>query len=629
MLSRKPLTIFALAIADHFHELPYLPLGMVLAHLKTWNNERLSEDCIIQPLTLVSPDQQTLESVLEKVSAVPRPVCLLSSYVWNNDLNLSAAQKIKQANSRAIVIIGGPEVPKYEGETESFLKHNPCIDVAVLGEGEVTCAEVLYRIQPRWRAGVADLWEVPGIVYRSGEQLLRTEERERVKDVNELPSPYLTGEFEPWFNEVNYTVLETNRGCPYGCTYCDWGSATLQKVTRFSSERVISEVEYIAASCAERVFIADANFGMLEQDIEIARALVEVRERTGYPKRVFTNFAKNGGRRLMEVVKILNRGGLLPTGIIALQTTDMDTLRAIKRDNIKTSAYEKMMEFFNAENIPMSSDLMIGLPGQTVDGFERDLQFCFDWKISANGNYTSMMPNAPMAEKSYRKAYRIEVDDAGLISSTASFTQQDLLYMKSLFMVYLFHVRLGVLKYYLYYLQIEHGIAALMVLRRWLERVAQSDEAMPIGCRVFHSIIAMDKRDGDWAVLSWGEEAAFLFDDLEAYCAEFHGFIAREFDLELEESVKQTLSQAQAAVIPRVGRSYPFTVTLDHDVAAYFDQLNTVPSVHRLEDTFVPLTEFHSSYVRVAPMVIRKSSRFIMLDGHSNDWEYPSNLRVN
>ena len=97
-------------------------------------------------------------------------------------------------------------------------------------------------------------------------------------------------------------------------------------------------------------------------------------------------------------------------------------LKAIKRDNIRTASYEKMMEYFNGEGIPMSSDLMVGLPGQTIDSFAGDLQFCFDWKVSANGNFTSMMPNAPMNEASYREAHMIATDDNGMVASTASFT---------------------------------------------------------------------------------------------------------------------------------------------------------------------------------------------------------------
>ena len=146
-------------------------------------------------------------------------------------------------------MFGGPHVPKFDGDTEKFLQDNPFIDIAVLGEGEVALAEILetFASTPRRKRDMTTLDGVTGIVFSSNDaQSSRTAERQRIRDICDLPSPYLTGEFEPWFQGFHQAVLETNRGCPYGCTYCDWGSATLAKVTKFTPARVIEEIEYIA-----------------------------------------------------------------------------------------------------------------------------------------------------------------------------------------------------------------------------------------------------------------------------------------------------------------------------------------------------------------------------------------------
>ncbi len=626
-MADKP-SIFPVAIAHTAAELPFLPLGMITAYLRQWREGSLAERFAIEPLVLAGVEGDSLESVGNRLQRGNASAYLLSSYVWNHALNLELAARIKQDNPLAIIILGGPEVPKYAGETEAFLREHPFIDIAVLGEGEVSCAEIMHSLSSdETRPGDA-LHAVNGIVFRSSDgDIVRTGERDRIIDVNALPSPYLSGEFDDWFHDIDYTVLETNRGCPYGCTYCDWGSATLQKVTKFSPERVVAEIEYIASRRANHIFIADANFGMLEQDIEIAQALVEVRARTGYPKRLYTNFAKNGGRRLMQVIKILHEGGLLPTGIIALQTTDEATLKAIKRDNIRTSTYEKMMEYFSSEGIPMASDIMIGLPGQTVDSLQSDLQFCFDWKVSANGNYTSMMPNAPMAEKNYREEFRIEVDDEGLIASTSSFSSADLSYMKALYLTYQFFVRLGVMKYYLYYLQLEHAVPALELLRRWLDAVIAGDPSVPVSNRLYREVFAIETRSGHWALMSWGEEAEFFFQDLETFCHEMYAFTQREFHIALDEDVFATLVNTQCAVTPRIGRTYPYVATLPHDATRYFQQLKSAPSLAHLNDNFTPLKQFPAGKLKIAPYVTRKSVKFMKLDGHSDDWEYRSALR--
>lgn len=619
-------TVFPLAIADDFNTLPYLSLGMVAAHLR--NDGRITSSYKIHSIMLGGVAGYPLSGVYDALKSENGGLYLLSSYVWNLHRNLEVAQQIKNQDPSGIVIIGGPEIPKYSGETEAFLRANPCIDIAILGEGEAACADVLLAIAQSDAGLFSNLESVEGIVYSRDEDCVRTAERSRIRDINTLPSPYLTGEFEPWFNGFANTILETNRGCPYGCTYCDWGSATLQKVTKFDTARVIAEIEYIAEKESEAIFIADANFGMLEQDIEIAAALVEVRERTGYPKRLYSNFAKNGGRRLMQVIKILHAGGLLPTGIIALQTTDDATLKAIKRDNIKTSAYEKMMEYFNSENIPMASDIMIGLPGQTIDSLEADLQFCFDWKVSANGNYTSMMPNAPMAESGYRSDYMIVTDDNNMVESTSSFSKADMAYMKSLFMVYQFHVRLGVLKYYLYYQQIEHNIPALAFLRCWLDCVEQRDERLPISIHLFEDIFSMEKRTGDWALMSWGEEALPFFQNIEQYYREIQAFSQSQFGVEFSHSVSDALCKVQCAVNPKMDRQYPYEVELTHDVVAYFDQVKVMPHVNNIGSDFQTLDTFVPSNLAITPAITKKKSiKFAKIDGHSDDWELPSKLR--
>ncbi|MCB1706287.1 MAG: radical SAM protein [Halioglobus sp.] len=622
---KKP-GIFPIVVASSFQTLPYLPLGMVIAFLRHWQNGELCRHYDIHRLRLSGVMGHPLAAVVSSLEHEAAPICLLSSYVWNHTLNLTAMEQIKAVNPRARFIMGGPEIPKYEGETEAFLQDNPHVDIAVLGEGELACAEILAALAGDNPA--AALRSVNGIVYRDGDNIVRTAVRDRILDVNALPSPYLNNEFEPWFRQFKQTVLETNRGCPYGCTYCDWGSATLAKVTRFSPERVVQEIDYLAKCKSESVFIADANFGMLEQDIEIAEALVAVRRRTGYPKRLYTNFAKNGGRRLMTVIKILHEGGLLPTGIIALQTTDSDTLKAIKRDNIKTAAYETMMEYFNAEGIPMASDIMIGLPGQTVNSLQADLQFCFDWKVSANGNYTAMMPNAPMAEKSYRAEYKIVTDNNNMIASTASFTADDLTYMKDLFRVYQFHVRLGMLKYYLYYVQLEHGIQAIALLRRWLDCVLAQDPLLPISCSLFRQLLQDKSGASDWAPISWNKKASFFFDDLESYYHEFYQFTVREFGLSMPDSVLATLVSAQDAVSPKLNRDYPYAVELNHDIEEYFSQIKRAPSVHQIEDRYRPLHDYSPATLEVTPEVPRiESIDYFYVGGHSDDWELPSALR--
>ena len=97
---------------------------------------------------------------------------------------------------------------------------------------------------------------------------------------------YLTGMLDEFFEDRYAPIIETNRSCPYRCTFCAWGIGT-QKLQQFREQRVLDEIEYIAKRCKKNttVFIADANFGILERDAIFA-------------KKRFTRFIKNmGGRK--------------------------------------------------------------------------------------------------------------------------------------------------------------------------------------------------------------------------------------------------------------------------------------------------------------------------------------------
>ncbi len=624
--TRQKIPVHSLVLAENIWTLPYLSLGMILAYLRVHAEGRLQQHYDFHPLRPGGTAEFPLEAIYDDFGEQDAGIFLLSSYVWNHAVNLDAAAQIKHRYPDALIIIGGPQIPKYPGDTEAFLLDYPFIDIAILGEGEVSCGEVLDAVASK--NDLSGLAAVDGIAYRFEDRISRTQSRQRVNNLNQFPSPYLTHEFEPWFRDFPTTILETNRGCPFGCTYCDWGSATLQKVAKFDLQRIQQEIEYLAKTCAETIFIADANFGMLEQDIDVAKAIVAAYQTTGYPRRVYTNFAKNGGRRLMEVIRILHEGGLLPVGIIALQTTDKDVLQAIDRDNIKTEAYARQMEYFNAHNIPMASDIMVGLPGQTCSSLATDLQFCFDWKLAANGNFTSLMPNAPMAEAEYREKFAIETDARGMVIATSTFSHADLLQMKALFLAYHFFVRLGTMKYALYCLQCDYQVPAIKVLEQWLHAVQTEPDTLPHSSAVYEQVLRVNERKGDWALLSWGEEASSVFRNITGLAEEFLQFVQSCFGVELEQSVKETLVLTQQAVVPNPDRIYPYEIDVPHDITAYVSQIRTVACLATEDAVAINLRDFRDARLAVdADKKHQLGTCYQQIDGHSDDWELASALR--
>jgi radical SAM superfamily enzyme YgiQ (UPF0313 family) len=571
----------------------FYPLGCLVAYAKVHRDGSL-----LKHFDFARIRPRPARQIPKLIQELPnRPaVYLLSSYVWNHDVNVEFARALKRRTPGALVVVGGPQVPRIQAQCEEFLAKHPYFDVAVRQEGEITLAEILTELtRPEVRLADlsrVDLTTVTGLTFRRNGVLVRTPDRPKTPDIDIFPSPYTTGEFDEWIDSQPYLPLETNRGCPYGCTFCDWGSATLSKVARMSMERVLAELEFAAKHRIANVGICDANFGILPRDVDIARAIVDLRARYGYPTELGYTNAKTASPRLTEIIKILHDGGLISSGQISMQTTDEKILENVERANIKMSEYRKMITFFHKEEIPAVSDIMLGLPGQTLETCKRDLQFCFDHKVTAMIFATSVMPNAPMADEGYRRKFQIEIDDEGLVESTYSFTREEYGEMFDFCLGYKLFVKLGLLKYLLYFAQIEHGVPAMDFVSTWLTVTKQRPGQYPISGRVRRELLGTTRRRGmkDWLVLAWtDEQAQFLFDSLEAFYAEIVEFYEREHGVRLDGTDAAAILAANREVMPRKDRALPARVSVDHDVAGYFALLRALPSIEALPSDYMPL----------------------------------------
>jgi radical SAM superfamily enzyme YgiQ (UPF0313 family) len=268
-----------------------------------------------------------------------------SAYVWNIRISLEVARQIKEQRPETLIVFGGPQVPD---RAEEFLRANPFIDIAVHGEGEPIFLGLLENFP-------SSTWEgVPSISYlRADGGFVHNLRAERLKDIAVIPSPYLEKVFEPLMqanpNEKWLILWETNRGCPFRCTFCDWGSAIAAKVSQFEMDRLIKEVDWFANNKVEFIFCCDANYGMLGRDYDITKYVVEVKSKVGYPRALSVQNTKNGTERAYKVQKLLADAGLNKGVTLSLQSVDPTTLESIKRENISTESYQELQRRFTRD----------------------------------------------------------------------------------------------------------------------------------------------------------------------------------------------------------------------------------------------------------------------------------------
>jgi len=328
-----------------------------------------------------------------------------STYVWNHRYNYKLARLVKTFNPQCTIVFGGPE-PAIEDP--KLFEKEPFMDLVIKMEGEITFRRIL-------EDHGSDYTHIQGLLINSPTGLIDTGDPKRINDLDDVPSPYLTGIFDRVMaenpNVIWNATLETNRGCPYQCTFCDWGSLTYNKVKKFELQRVYDELDWIGEHCGF-VTITDANFGMfVERDNMIVDKLIEVQKRWGKLESFSMTWAKNQKNEVVGIVKkLIDESPNFGQGLtVSVQSMDNDVLENIKRRNLDQHKIDEIFALCDKNNIPVYTELILGLPGETVESWKEAF-----WKIFRAGNHgginilqCQLLENAEM-NLLQKKLYKLE-----------------------------------------------------------------------------------------------------------------------------------------------------------------------------------------------------------------------------
>ncbi len=194
----------------------------------------------------------------------------VSCYAWGLQTQLNIIKRVKELNPNCLVVAGGPQ-PHWKDL--DWLKKYPMIDIIVKQDGEIPFTKILSTIV----AGEKDFSDIPGLIFLDDNGItVDTGSTELIKEFK----------LSPWLEQKEFykkcsikykeegrfvsVFLESCRGCPYACTFCDWGSNIMSKVRLFDKEMIRQEIEWFAEIKIEYVWIVDANFGIIPQDVETA-----------------------------------------------------------------------------------------------------------------------------------------------------------------------------------------------------------------------------------------------------------------------------------------------------------------------------------------------------------------------
>ncbi len=331
-----------------------------------------------------------------------------SNYFWNYHYTLHIAKLAKEKFPNTIIVFGGPSVPVAKDEVEEFFKEYPFVDVVVAGEGELVFNDILETL-----ATNKLLNNVDGLSLNIDGKILYKQKREPIDNFLTFPSPFLDGTFdtllEKYSKDITGVVWESNRGCPFSCSFCYWGGPE-KRITDFSEDRVYKELDWIAKNKINYIFGADANFGIRDRDEDIARYIANLNIKTGYPKFFVINWNKNSTDKIFNIVDALNESDVSFMLTVSVQSFHSPTLEAVKRKNIKMEHFHNILKEAHKRNFNTYTEIILGLPLETYETFKKGIGTVLVPNLNYHFNLYPcvLIPGTEMGDKDYIKKYDIQ-----------------------------------------------------------------------------------------------------------------------------------------------------------------------------------------------------------------------------
>lgn len=302
----------------------------------------------------------------------------LSNYMWNAAVNVFVLRRAKAILPSVLTILGGPDFPLDFEECRTYLHERvKFLDFYAYLEGELVFAELIGRVLEGIDLETLHQNPPPGIMSLNpiDNGLAFAGPADRIADLNTIPSPYLTGLMDQWFNCNHSPSVQFARGCPYRCAYCRSGDPIYSKVSLFDLDRIKDELEYIAQQMSSSnniaLYVLDSNFGSHSRCEHIADHFQQLRKQYGWP----TSFViDNNTADFDRVFEMSRKLGFRIPICCDVQSLNPDTLEIIQRKNIPFNKYREHIQKLNNSGVYTKGALILPLPLETKDSFIKGIQ---------------------------------------------------------------------------------------------------------------------------------------------------------------------------------------------------------------------------------------------------------------
>lgn len=395
----------------------YIPLSLFYLKSYAETDPVIGRDGRID--VVVPENVPDAEATAAEIVARNPDVVGFSCYVWNMDHTMEICRHIKAKSPGTAIVVGGPDVSSVP---EKALRNNPWVDVIVRGEGEETFRELLRHWLESDGPGVGPgLGDIQGLGFRQGDDIVLTDRRPFIENLDVIPSPYLNGAID-LKSEKRIILFETYRGCPFKCSFCFYPKDYGALLHSFSLERVAHDLREILNSGTKSIFLMDPTFNIPpKRQKDIIRVLAKNRKsddmsvtvelRVDLLDREFMDLIKAAGISIVE---------------IGLQSVNEDALRAVARKQNMRKITENV-RYLQSIGIDVVFQLIYGLPEDDYGWFLKTLDFCVSLDASKIEAYRlQLLPGTPMYQNADLLGLEFVDEGERKIIRTRTMTAEDI-----------------------------------------------------------------------------------------------------------------------------------------------------------------------------------------------------------
>jgi radical SAM superfamily enzyme YgiQ (UPF0313 family) len=327
-------------------------------------------------VSLVDLHTDDPDAFFAAVEATRPTLVALSAYIWSLPVFAGLVARLKRHDPTLVVVAGGPairrsvlDLPPYRGLREQ-------LDAIVAGEGEETIRQLVrHHREADWRTAVRGLqWFHDGAWHQ-------TAAAER-PDIGLYPSPYQLGGGRAGMTGY----IETFRGCPIHCAFCQWGEQKSDRV--HSVDYLASHLEGMRRAGVANVFFLDAAFNLSPKAF---RNLVEAERQVGVLRdqvvhgHLYPTFLEEHHLEFFDSLRQVQAG-------VGIQSFDEDVLARMGRP-FDMRKFQRVLERMRGR-LDVDIELIFGLPGDTPESFWRTLERSIELGSSVKVFQCLVLPDA-------------------------------------------------------------------------------------------------------------------------------------------------------------------------------------------------------------------------------------------